>query len=309
MLRWLPLFLLLLFPAMAAAELQVAVSIRPIHSLVSALMQGAGAPDLVIAAAGSPHSYNLRPSEVRLLHQADLVVWVGPELETVLSKPLASRTAKNSVVTLLLVLPKETLLPAREGGDWSDADHPAEGHAHDGVDPHIWLSPTTAGAAARLIAARLVELDADHRDLYQRNLATLLKRLDVLAQRTGARLTPLREQKYLVFHDAYQYFERDFGLRPAGALAVDPDRPPGARRLTEIRASIRNQGITCLFTEPQFEPRLVKVLAEGTSMRVGTLDPVGADLTPGTELYFSLITDMAAALETCLTGQEHPDGQ
>ena len=305
MLRWLPFFLLLLFPATASAGLKVAVSIRPIHSLVCSLMQGVGVPDLVIAAAGSPHSYNLRPSEVRLLHQSDLVVWVGPELEAVLSKPIASRTMKGGVLTLLAELPKELILPARQGGAWSTVGHHRlEEHAHGEVDPHLWLSPANAATAAKIIADRLVALDVANRVLYQRNLAVLLARLEDLARRTTARLAGLRQQQYLVFHDAYQYFERDFGLQPAGALAIDPDRPPGARRLTDIKASIHNRSISCIFTEPQFEPRMVNVLAEGTQMRIGTLDPVGAELTPGPELYFALITDMATALETCLSGKE-----
>jgi len=310
MLRWLPLFLLLLFPSTAVAGLKVAVSIRPVHSLVCSLMQGIATPELVIAAGGSPHTYNLRPSEVRLLHHADLIVWVGPELEAVLSRPLAGRQPGPGTLNLLDALPAAAILPARHGGDWSGSDpHPSEGHKHGEVDPHLWLSPANAAAASTVIAARLVELDTANRDLYQRNLTALLKRLDELARRTEVRLAPYRKQQYLVFHDAYQYFEREFGLRPAGALAVDPDRPPGARRLVEIRESIRNQAISCLFTEPQFEPRLVKVLAEGTGIRVGTLDPIGAELAPGRELYFELITAMATALESCLAGKEQPDGQ
>jgi len=308
MLRWLPLFLLLLFPGTAVAGLKVAVSIRPVHSLVCSLMQGSGTPELVIAAAGSPHNYNLRPSEVRLLHQADLMIWLGPELETVLSRPLAGRNAGSQTLELLQELPERLILTTREGGRW-DNHHSEADPAHGHLDPHIWLSPTNAGAIATIIAARLVELDAGNRDLYERNLAALQARLDALATLTATRLAPLQQRNYLVFHDAYQYFERDFGLRPVGALAVDPDRPPGARRLAEIKASIRSQQIICLFTEPQFEPRLVKVLAEGTDIRIGTLDPIGAELAPGKELYFDLITAMATALETCLAGKEQADGQ
>jgi zinc transport system substrate-binding protein len=268
-------------------------------------MQGVGEPSLVIASSGSPHSYNLRPSEVRTLHRADLVVWIGPELESVLDKPLANRKSSNGVLTMLDVLPEGQLLPTREAGAWQVADHHEKhdhDHDHGQIDPHVWLSVDNALVIATIIGARLADLDPANRQYYEKNLAALQKRLTELARSTGDRLAPLRQEKYLVFHDAYQYFEKQFGLRPVGALAIDPDRPPGARRLTDIKRRIRDTAISCIFTEPQFEPRMVEILAEGTDIRTGMLDPIGADLSPGPELYFDLITAMTDALQACLSG-------
>ncbi len=307
--RLLLLFLLLFFPGLStvgAVGLNVAVSIKPIHSLVSALMQGVAEPELIITASGTPHHYNLRPSEVRSLYQADLVVWVGPELESVLSKPLASRSSQQSVMALLKELPARQKLATREGGNWGNAEGISEAdHDHSDIDPHIWLSPDNARVISTAIASRLAIIDPANREQYNKNLESLLNRLSTLDVRAKNRLTPLQQKKYIVFHDAYQYFEKHFGLNPVGALAIDPDRRPGARRLNEIKKSIHNMAVECIFTEPQFEPRLVSILTEGTSVRTGILDPLGADLPPGPELYFDLISEMAASLATCLSGNDH----
>jgi zinc transport system substrate-binding protein len=308
MLRLLLLIPLLFYPGQATAGgVNVAVSIKPLHSLISSLMLGVGEPDLVITAAGSPHSYNLRPSEVRLLHRADLVVWIGPELESVLARPLANRKSPATIITLLEELPSGQLLPTREGGDWSKAEqanhHGEHDHDHGQIDPHIWLSVNNARTIATIVEARLAEIDPANRQRYESNLAALQKRLADLEQATEERLAPLRQQNYLVFHDAYQYFEKQFGLNPVGALAVDPDRLPGARRLTEIKRRIRDSAISCIFAEPQFEPRMVDILAEGTAIRIGVLDPIGAELTPGEDLYFNLLSAMASSLQTCLAGK------
>jgi zinc transport system substrate-binding protein len=308
MLRFLLLILSFFFfgPAMAgAAGVKVAVSIKPIHSLVSSLMQGIANPALVVSTAGSPHGYNLRPSEVRLLHSADLVIWVGPEFETFMAKVVGNNSKEQNLLTLAKDLPDLLLLPSREGGQWrTDHEHEDLDHAHQQTDPHIWLSPKNAAIIATGVAHRLAEIDPENRDSYKHNLSRFVARLQQLDQQLSTRLSLFQDREYFVFHDAYQYFENHFGLKPLGALAIDPNRRPGARRLTEIKKRIRQSAVQCIFTEPQFEPRLVQVLTEGTTLNTGILDPLGADLEPGPELYFNLMRQMATAIATCLPARE-----
>lgn len=304
MLRFL-LVLLLLWPAAPVfagdKAVNVAVSIKPIHSLVSSLTRDVSEPDLIVSSAGSPHGYNLRPSEVRALNRAGLIVWVGPGLESFMTKSIRTLDQTHPVITLLTDLEDLQLLPARAAGDWSDPhlhdNH--EGHA-DQIDPHLWLSPENAAIFSAAITDRLITIDPGNQRIYKKNRDALLRRLTELEQEMSRRLTPVQQGKYIVFHDAYQYFEKSFGLNPVAALAIDPDRRPGARRLSELRQVIRDHSVTCVFTEPQFEPRLIKILIEGTDVRIGSLDPLGADIPAGPDLYFSLMEQMAASVENCL---------
>ncbi|PLX72814.1 MAG: zinc ABC transporter substrate-binding protein [Desulfuromonas sp.] len=298
------LILLALLPAPATAGPAVVASIKPIHSLVANLMQGAGEPTLLVRAGGSPHGYNLRPSEVHNLEAADLVVWVGPQLESFMVRPLANLELNGHLLTLL-EQPEMTILPSRRGGVWGEGhghDHTdgAEAdHDDDRIDPHIWLAPSNAAAIADAVARKLVEIDPGMATVYNKNLAALKQRLQTLQGTIEKRLRPLRSKHYIVFHDAYQYFEQEFDLHPLGALAIDPDRRPGARRLAQLQQTIRDRNVTCIYTEPQFTPRLADILAEGSDAGVGILDPLGADLDAGPELYFTLIEQMATALEGC----------
>ena len=291
----------LLLPRLTQAEALVAVSIKPVHSLVSSLMRGVGQPELIVSASGSPHGYNMRPSEMRTLQNAALIVWIGPELETFLDRPLKSRARRDSVLTLLTDVDRLKILPAREGGAWEEPEKNEHSHAHAQKDPHIWLSPDNARTIADAVLARLLNLDPKNSRIYRANHAALIARIDALAKRLTTLLESLSNRNYIVFHDAYQYFEESFRLTPIGALAVDPDRRPGARRLAQLRNRIINSSVSCIFTEPQFEPRLVETLTEGTPVRVGVLDPLGADLEPGPELYFQLMVRMADSLVNCLS--------
>ncbi|WP_298039461.1 zinc ABC transporter substrate-binding protein [uncultured Desulfuromonas sp.] len=292
-------FLLTLAPARADSPPRVVASILPIHSLVASVMAGVGQPTLLVKGGGSPHSYALRPSEARSLARADLVVWVGPELESFLEKPLSSLGGGAKLLTLAAALEGE-LLAAREGGGWEEGGSHAKshhGHGHGATDPHFWLDPRLAGRVAGLLAEALGEADPAHRERYRENGAALVERLEGLYVEMQERIAPVREVPYVVFHDAFQYLERTFELRAAGALTINPDRKPGARRLREIRAEIRRLEARCVFSEPQFEPRLVAAVIEGTGARSGELDPLGAKLSPGPEAYFELLRRLAASLE------------
>ena len=284
---------LLLWTLPAAAAPNVLATIKPVHSLVAAVMQGVGTPELLIGGALSEHSYALKPSDARKIEHADAIFEIGPDLETYLTAPLAALGPRGRVVVLERA-PGVRLLAARRGGIWGDTDE------HGPGDPHLWLDPRNAVAMTEAIAAKLVKLDPAHEAAYRANGAREIAALEALDRELAARLAPLRGRPYLVFHDAYHYFETRYGLTPAGAVTVAPDRPVGPRRIATLRAAILQGHVACLFREPQFPPKLIGTLDEGTGVRVGVLDPLGADLKPGPALYPELLRALAQALTECL---------
>lgn len=302
--------LALLLTALGAAgtEPKVVASIKPVHSLVAGVMQGVGEPWLLVQGGASPHEYNLRPSDAGALNNAQVVFWIGPDLESFLVKPL--NNAKGKVrATALLEAPGVTVLPLREGGTWEPRQHGHEEHTerhrdHDHAasrDTHIWLDPVNAAAMTRQIVTVLGEVDPVHQADYARNGATLIERLNQLNQQVAAELTPVKNQPYVVFHDAYQYFERRYGLNGVGSIVLSPEQRPGAKRVTEIQKRIRELQVRCVFSEPQFPPALVETVIAGSNARRGVLDPEGgAELSAGPEAYFQLLRNLADALRTCL---------
>ena len=287
------------FPGWAAepSAPAVVVSIKPLHSLVAGVMQGVATPLLLVKGGGSPHGYVLRPSEARALAKAQLIVWVGEELESFLQKPLATFGQGDHQLKLSEQLQK-SLLVKRQGGSWEGHTHQhsdENGAAglkmqHQNPDLHLWLDPTLAKQIVILTDKRLSEIDPAHRSQYNSNTAALVKKLDQLDQKLRKQLTPVKGIPYIVFHAAYQYFESAYGLNAVGSITIDPERRPGARRIKEIRQKIKQLGARCVFSEPQFKSRLIATVIEGTGAKTGTLDPLGADLPAGPEAYFQLMT-------------------
>ena len=270
--------------APAAAAPNIVVSIKPIHALVAALSDGVTTPTLLMRGAASPHDFALRPSDARRLSQADIVIWVGENLESPLAKSTASIASDATVVTLI-DRPEMALLARRRGG----------------ADPHLWLDPDNAAAIVTVVEAVLAKIDPGNAATYAANAARLRDDIAALDAELAASLAPVKQTPFAVFHDAYQYFERHFGLNAVGAVTLDPDRPPGARRLAEIRATIGETGARCVFAEPQFRPDLLSIVIEGTDARVAVLDPLGAGLPAGAAAYFALMRGLAASLVECLS--------
>ncbi len=298
--------LLLLMPLLVrSAEPQIVASIKPVHALVVGVMQGVAAPLLLLPGSASPHDYNLRPSDARALATADALFWVGPDLETFLVKPLDNAKGKVRAVAFLDV-PGMTVLPLREGGAWEAHAHGADhehGHEHEqggGRDAHIWLDPRNAVVMVERIVAVLGEVDPAHRGDYQRNGAALVARLQALDQQLAAELAPVQQQPYIVFHDAYQYFERRYALNAVGSVVLNPEQRPGAKRVAAIQARIRDLKVRCVFSEPQFQPALVGTVIAGSGARTGVLDPLGATLPAGPDAYFQVLQGLGAALRGCL---------
>ncbi len=300
--------LLCLAAAPALAEIAVVASIKPVHALTAAVMQGAGTPHLIVQGGASPHSVTLKPSDARALQQARVVVWVGEGLEAFLVQPLQT-LAGGAVVVELAEAEGLTRLPYREGGAWEgheEEDHAAEaqedehGHEEGDIDTHLWLDPQNAKAMVAAIAGALIAADPENAGLYRANAGRTAQRLDALTREIAADLAPVKEVPFVVFHDAFQYLDTAFGLNNVGSVTVAPEQPPGAARLREIHAKIMTSGARCVFAEPQFEPRLVQVVIEGTDAKTATLDPLGAEIPDGPELYFTMMRENAAALKACL---------
>jgi zinc transport system substrate-binding protein len=263
-----------------AAAIEVAVSIAPVHSLITAVMEGVAVPSLIVKGGASPHDYALRPSDATILSRADVVFWIGPDLELFLSKPLASLADKAHVVTL-----------SRYAGS---GDH----------DSHIWLDPRIALDIVQTATTVLTQLDPANADRYAANGDHMARRLEALHRELRDALVPVSALPYVVFHDAYGHFERRYHLNRVAAITVNPQQRPGAKRIVAIRAAIKATGARCLFTEPQFTPALAATIVEGISVRRGTLDPLGVGLTPGADAYFAVMRGLAVSLRDCLLSSD-----
>ena len=354
----------------AAAEAPTAVaSIKPIHSLLSGVMAGAGQPSLLVRGGASPHTWALRPSDAHALEHADLVVWVGEELESFLVQPIEALTGDAYVLELSRA-EGITLLRMREGGAWDEHGHDEHGeggdaehdehhdddhagshedddhgddhakrrddhhdddhdddhgeetagahgdededdhahvhqedgheHEHGEYNMHLWLDPANAEVIVDSMADALSRLDPERASVYWENAAAMRARLRALDEELEEAFAPVRDRGFIVFHDAWQYLDTRYGLRAVGSVTVSPEQAPGAARLAEIREKITDAEAICVFAEPQFEPRLVQTLVEGTNAATGTLDPLGAGLEDGPDLYFDLMRANAAAFRACV---------
>jgi zinc transport system substrate-binding protein len=277
---------------------RVVVSLKPIHGLVAGVMAGLDQPHLLLAAGADPHSHAMRPSEARALARADVVFWVGPALEGYLQKPLASLAAKAQVIALS-DSPGVRYLPAREGGVWEEAqDHGQHEHFRD---PHVWLDPRNAHAIVRHAVAILAGLDPRNVGTYRRNGDRVIAQLVALEVEISGLLAPVRALPYMVLHDAYQYFETRFHTNAVGAIAIAPDRKPGARRIATIRRRLAQGKVRCLFREAQYPAKVVDTLTLGMDVRVASLDPIGRDIAPGPKAYGQLLRQLSRSLENCLS--------
>ncbi|MEL6979830.1 MAG: zinc ABC transporter substrate-binding protein [Pseudomonadota bacterium] len=303
-----------------AASPAVAASIAPLHSLAAMVMRGVGEPKLLLRPTASAHSQTLRPSEAAALADADLVLWVGPDLEAGLIQPIATLARKAEIATLGaepgLVIHQLRRGP-RWGGNalkraaaaWRAAQAAASGAGGSGAqesaservrDPHFWLDPENAALWLRRIADRLAALDPPRAARYRENAAAAAAELDALSAEIASALRPAAGRPFVVHHDAYRYFEARYGLAAVGAVAA-PGLRPSPARLAAIQTQIAETGAVCVFTEPQFDTDLARVAARGAGARVAAIDPLGAALAPGAELYPRLMRRLTEAFRDCLT--------
>ena len=322
----------LTFFTSANAEIKVVTSIKPIHSLASYLMEGVGSPDLIVDGYASPHGFALKPSHAKMLQEADLIFWVGEGLENFLEKPLKSIAKKAEKIELMEIKGLNKLKfrernifeghddhghdedghddhgQQEEGhddhghddhGHEEDGhdDHGHEGHAHGEYDPHIWLDPANAKTILNEMVEHLIENDEKNASIYKSNLDKALKDIDKLISDVNSELN--QNISFIVFHDAYQYFENRFNVKVLGAFTVNTDVMPGAEQLSEIREIIEHDKVGCIFSEPQFNPDIINAVAKDMDIKTGVLDPLGATLDPGKGLYFKLIKNMSNSFKGC----------
>ena len=291
----------------ANAEVKVVTSIKPIHSLVSYIMDGVGKPGVIVDGYNSPHGFSLKPSHAKMLENADLVIWVGEDLEAFLEKPLETIAKKATNIELMdlkgikkLEFREKNIFEGHENHKEHD-DHKEkdnhEDHAHGEHDPHVWLDPVNAKVFIKEITKQLIKLDSANSSIYKSNSKKALAEMDELIKDIKNNLK--KDLRFVVFHDAYQYFEDRFGIKVLGALTVNTDVMPGAEQLSKIREAIEHEKVNCLFSEPQFNPSIIKSIAKDTSVKTGILDPLGAELDKGKDLYFDLLKNMAASFKGC----------
>ena len=318
---------LLTFFSPANAETKVVASIKPIHSLASYLMDGVSKPGLIVDGYASPHGFSMKPSHAKMLQEADLIFWVGEDLESFLEKPLKSIAKKAEKIELMEIKGlnklkfrernifdghddhghddehKEDDHAKKEDDHGHDDEHKEdghdehEGHAHGEYDPHIWLDPSNAKVILKEMAEHLIEKDQKNASVYKSNLKKALKDLDKLTKTVKSDLN--KDFKSIVFHDAYQYFEKRFDVNVLGAFTVKTDVMPGAEQLAEIREIIEHDKVSCVFSEPQFNPDIINAVAKDMNISTGVLDPLGATLDPGKDLYFDLISNMSKSFKGC----------
>lgn len=291
-------FACLLASLPARAEVKVIASIMPVHGIVAAVMGNLGQPRLLLSGRLSEHAASFTPSQIADLGKADLVFLVGGGLERKLGQLSGGEAVAGKVFIELIEAPGIKTHPIRQGGGW-------DANAHDGAlpaDPHVWLDPDNAKAMAAAVAVALSQSDPANAAAYAANAASFSASLDALAGDIEATLAPVKDKPYIVFHDAYQYFEKRFGLDAVGSITDYSAAAPSARRLHEIRSRIAGTGAVCAFREPQFDEKFVSSAIEGSAVRSGVLDPLGADLAPGPAAYAQILRNLAASLVSCLAG-------
>ena len=309
------------------ADVKVVTSIKPLHSLASYLMDGVGKPDLIVDGYASPHGFSMKPSHAKMLQNADLIFWVGEGMENFLEKPLNSIAKKAEKIELMETKGLQVLKfrernifdehdhddhddHAKKEDDHDDHDHDDhakkeehddhddhEGHNHGEYDAHIWLDPINAKVILFEMSKHLIELDAKNESVYRDNLSKAYNEIDKLTKDVTAELD--QSEASIVFHDAYQYFEKRFNVNILGAFTVNTDVMPGAEQLAEIREIIEHDKVSCVFSEPQFNPDIIKAVAKDMNIKTGVIDPLGATLDSGKDLYFKLIRNMSASFKGC----------
>lgn len=290
------------------AHADIVASIKPVGFIASAIADGVTPVEVLLPDGASEHDYALRPSDVKHLQNADLVVWVGPEMEAFMTKSAASLPEKKNLEIVQISGVKPLLLRGGEDDDHhdhDDAEHDhdeAHHHHHGEFNMHLWMSPEIAKKTAVAIHGKLLELMPQDKAKLDANLQHFEAELADTDKRIISQLAPVKDKGYFVFHDAYTYFEKHYGLSPTGHFTVNPEIQPGAQRLHQIRTQLVEKKAVCVFAEPQFRPAVIDAVARGTQVRKGTLDPLGTDISLGKDSYVKFLSQLSSQYETCLKG-------
>ncbi len=289
----------------AAEQPKILVTIKPLHSIVSAITKGVNSPDLLIDGASSPHDFSLKPSQAQLVQSANMIVWVGPALEQFMIKPLET-LATNAVRVQLVESDdddhheEKTEHKEDEHEEDHDGHDDGHGHGHGSTDPHVWLNPMDMVDAAKQISTALSKTDPTNAAAYAANLETLIGQLNDLDTELKSALLPLKERAFLTYHEGYSHLIERYDLTYGGSVSIDGDRRPGPAKLQALQAKIAKDNIVCIFSEPQFNNDLANTLSASGNIGTGVLDPLGADLPAGPEHYFLTLRALSKSLVDCL---------
>lgn len=302
---------LALFSAAAIAQADVLTTVKPLGFISAAITEGVTETKVLLPTSASPHDYSLKPSDVEQLKSANLVVWVGEEMEAFLEKSI-DKLPKEKVLTLEEVEAIKALVEEAEEKAEKDGkkahkhEHHEHKHAHGDhhhdhdEDWHIWLSPRAAGVIAEKLAERLSEQLPEQKAKLAENLANFKTVLAAKNTEIQKQLEPLKAKGYYTFHDAYGYFEDAYGLKSLGSFTINPTVAPGAKTLNSIKKNVEKHRATCLFAEPQFTPKVVESLAKGTQTNIGALDPLGASISLSKTAYPEFLQSLANQFSECL---------
>ena len=283
-----------LLPSLASAEPpRVVTDIPPVHALVASVMTGVGRPALLLPPGASPHDYALRPSQAQTLARADIVIWIGPDLSPWLGRAMAT-LGRDAWIVGLLAAPDTVTLRYATGHDQDDHGR------QEGVDPHAWLDPANARVWLVLIADILAQADPANAEVYRQNTSRAIAGLKATEKIIEGLIGPARGRDFVLYHDGFRYLQSAFSLQPLAVIADGDAVRPGAARLAEIREVLRSHRGACLFLEPQIPDRAAKAVTEGTGARVAVLDPLGAGIEPGPDLYTGMMIGIAKAMHDCL---------
>lgn len=308
--RIIALFTALLAVSLPVRAIEVLTTIKPLGFIAAAITDGVSEPKVLLPTGASPHDFSLRPSDIRSINSADLVVWVGPELEGFMAKPLANHPHALALTQVEgMPLFNYATQDSHDSHDHDDHDHAAhehgdhdeghEGHHHEGVDPHIWLGPTQAKVIAKAIASELGKLDPANQARYDANLAAFDTKVDAKDKVIAGQMKAVNEKGYFVFHEAYGYWERHYGMSSKGHFTVSPERRPGAKTLVDIHKALEEKQASCIYAEPQFSPAVIESVARNTGAKVLLLDEVGEQVPLGPDGYPQFMQQLADAFAQC----------
>ncbi len=306
--RWIAASILgtLLLGSSAPADAKSAIvvsTIRPVNSLVAAVMDGVGLPTALVPSDESPAFFLLHDQDERALRQVDLIFWVGPSLETSLGRALADPEVGARIVELADTGGLLTF-PPRHGGEWdqppANRRPPGEGGGPAGADGHLWLDADNAKLLVGRIASALTDVDFTNAEVYRMNAAALRKRIDVMDRELTQTLAPLRNRPFLLLHDDFQYFEARYGLQGVGSIVVDADAL-SPDRLKDVAAKIARLHATCVIGDATTDNDQLRAIADAAHVKTARIDIYGADLKEGPELYFKAMKEIAAGFAACLS--------
>ncbi|MGA7584777.1 MAG: zinc ABC transporter substrate-binding protein ZnuA [Rouxiella badensis] len=295
---------LLTASVVTTAQAAVLASLRPLGFIAAAIADGVTPTDVLLPDGQSPHGYSLHPSDLQRMRSADLLVWVGPDMESFMSKSVA-QLPPNRVVDLSAIPEVKPLLMAADNQEQREHDIRAHNKIADDqqtavYDMSVWLSPDIAKLTAIAIHAKLLELMPQKKDQLDANLRQFEAGLTKTDIKLGKMLQPVQGKGYFVFQDTFSYFEKHYGLSPMGRLSVNPEIPPGVQRLHQIRTQLVEQKAVCVFAEPQFRPAIINAVAQGTTVRTSTLDPLGGGIALTKDSYVNFLSHLTSQYVSCL---------